>query len=170
MVLGEIRLIQNLFKPKMSPAISNAFAHMNEQGKLTIENKDINDRENGLQIGFTIEEMTTRVRGLLNGIGLKSDFAPLIYVVAHGSSSANNPHHGAHDCGACSGRPGSVNSRVFAFMANHVEVRKRLSENGIHIPEQTQFVGALHDTAADEMEFYDLGNLNEANAKVTCST
>ena len=36
-----IRLIQNLFKPKMSPAISNAFAHMNEQGKLTIENKDI---------------------------------------------------------------------------------------------------------------------------------
>ncbi|MBP6531682.1 MAG: DUF2309 domain-containing protein [Bacteroidia bacterium] len=160
-----IRLIQNLFKPKMSPAISNAFAHMNEQGKLTIENKDINDRENGLQIGFTIEEMTTRVRGLLNGIGLKSDFAPLIYVVAHGSSSANNPHHGAHDCGACSGRPGSVNSRVFAFMANHVEVRKRLSENGIHIPEQTQFVGALHDTAADEMEFYDLGNLNEANAK-----
>ncbi|HQW24229.1 MAG TPA: Na-translocating system protein MpsB, partial [Bacteroidia bacterium] len=83
-----IRLVQNLFKPKMSPAISNAFAHMNEQGKLTIENKNINDKENGLQIGFTIEEITTRVRGLLNGIGLKSDFAPLIYVVAHGSSSA----------------------------------------------------------------------------------
>ncbi len=160
-----IRLVQNLFKPKMSPAISNAFAHMNEQGKLTIENKDINDKENGLQIGFTVEEMTTRVRGLLNGIGLKSDFAPLIYVVAHGSSSANNPHHGAHDCGACSGRPGSVNSRVFAFMANHVEVRKRLSESGINIPDQTQFVGALHDTAADEMEFYDLDVLNEVNAK-----
>jgi hypothetical protein len=42
----------------MSPAISNAFAHMNEQGKLTIENKSLADRENGLQIGFTIEEMT----------------------------------------------------------------------------------------------------------------
>jgi uncharacterized protein len=149
----------------MSPAISNAFAHMNEQGKLTIENKDINDRENNLQIGFTINEMVTRVTGLLNGIGLTNDFAPIVYVVAHGSSSANNPHHGAHDCGACSGRPGSVNARVFAAMANHNEVRKILATNGIAIPASTQFVGALHDTAADEMEFYDVNLLNEINAK-----
>lgn len=159
-----IRLIQNLFRPKMSPAISNAFAHMNEQGRLTIENKDINDRENGLQIGFTLEEMAARVQGLLNGIGLIDHFAPIIYVVAHGSSSANNPHHGAHDCGACSGRPGSVNARVFAAMANHSGVRTLLAGRGIHIPADTQFVGALHDTAADEIEFYDAGNLNETNA------
>jgi uncharacterized protein len=158
------RLIKNLFRPEMSPAISNAFAHMNEQGKLTIENKNINDTENGLQIGFTIEEMTNRVQGLLNGIGLLDNFADIIYVVAHGSSSANNPHHGAHDCGACSGRPGSVNSRVFAFMANHIEVRKSLKDRGIEIPVSTQFVGALHDTAADEIEFYDLSVLNEVNA------
>jgi uncharacterized protein YbcC (UPF0753/DUF2309 family) len=149
----------------MSPAISNAFAHMNEQGKLTIENKDPADRENNLQIGFTIEEMTTRVEGLLKGIGLINKFAPLIYVVAHGSSSANNPHHGAHDCGACSGRPGSVNSRVFAAMANHLEVRKQLKQKGIDIPVKTQFVGALHDTAADEIEYYDVALLNEMNAK-----
>jgi uncharacterized protein len=160
-----IRLVQNLFKPKMSPAISNAFAHMNEQGKLTIENKNLNDRENDLQIGFTIEEMAARVQGVLNGIGLIKNFAPLIYVVAHGSSSANNPHHGAHDCGACSGRPGSVNSRVFAAMANHAEVRKLLKERGVEIPAQTQFVGALHDTAADEIEYYDLQILNEINAQ-----
>lgn len=159
-----IRLVQNLFKPAMSPAISNAFAHMNEQGKLTIENKNIQDRENGLQIGFTVEEMANRVQGLLNGIGLLDNFAPLIYVMAHGSSSANNPHHGAHDCGACSGRPGSVNARVFAAMANHAGVRSMLRERGIHIPEDTQFVGGLHDTAADEMEFYDVHLLNEINA------
>ncbi len=157
------RLIKNLFKPEMSPAISNAFAHMNEQGKLTIENKNINDTENGLQIGFTIEEMTNRVEALLNGIGLLNHFANLIYVVAHGSSSANNPHHGAHDCGACSGRPGSVNSRVFAAMANHAEVRKQLTQRGILIPSTTQFVGALHDTAADEIEYYDVTVLNETN-------
>lgn len=157
------RLIKNLFKPQMSPAISNAFAHMNEQGKLTIENKNVNDVENGLQIGFTIEEMTIRVEALLKGIGLIHDFAPIIYVVAHGSSSANNPHHGAHDCGACSGRPGSVNGRVFASMANHHEVRKLLKERGIDIPSSTQFVGALHDTAADEIEFYDVAVLNNEN-------
>ena len=159
------RLIQNLFKPKMSPAISNAFAHMNEQGKLTIENKSPDEKENGLQIGFTIQEMATRVEGLLRGIGLVNNFAPIIYVVAHGSSSANNPHHGAHDCGACSGRPGSVNSRVFAAMANHNKVREILLSKGIAIPEQTQFVGALHDTAADEIEYYDTPVLNEVNAK-----
>ncbi len=91
--------------------------------RLTIENKDPEDRENDLQIGFTVEEMAARVESVLRGIGLTKEFAPIVYVIAHGSSSANNPHHGAHDCGACSGRPGSVNASVFSFMANHPKVR-----------------------------------------------
>jgi len=90
----------------MSPAISNAFAHMNKHAGLTIENKDTSDIENGLQVGFTVEEMATRTEALLRGIGFIKDFASIVYVIAHGSSSANNPHHGAHDCGACSGRAG----------------------------------------------------------------
>lgn len=160
-----IRLVQNLFKPKMAPAISNAFAHMNSKGKLTVENIAISNQENNLQIGFTVDEMATRVASLLNGIALTKNFAPIVYVVAHGSSSANNPHHGAHDCGACSGRPGSVNARVFATMANNPKVRSVLKEQGIEIPNETQFIGGLHDTAADEIEFYDLEILNEINAK-----
>ena len=158
-----IRLLQHLFKPKMSPAIANAFSHMHKEATLTIENKHIDDIENGLQIGFTIDEMSTRVEGLLKGIGLIKEFTPIIYVVGHGSSSANNPHHGAHDCGACSGRPGSVNARVFAHMANHPKVRAQLAKNGIHIPETTQFIGALHDTAADQIEYYDETILNDSN-------
>lgn len=150
-----LRLIQNVFQPKMSPAISNAFAHMTKTGKLTIENTHIEHRENGLQVGFTVEEMAARVEGLLRGVGMINTFSPVIYAIAHGSSSANNPHHGAHDCGACSGRPGSVNSRVFAFMANHRGVRELLWDRGIRIPESTQFIGGLHDTAADQIEFYD---------------
>lgn len=158
-----VRLVLNIFSPKMSPAISNAFAHMNKGGKLTIENKNISERENDLQIGFTVEEMALRVEGLLRGVGLIQNFAPLIYAIAHGSSSANNPHHGAHDCGACSGRPGSVNSRVFSFMANHPKVRELLKERGIAIPDGTQFVGGLHDTAADQIEFYDEDVLSTDN-------
>ena len=154
-VWAAVRLLQNIFRPVMSPAISNAFAHMNKESQLTIENSHIEDRENELQIGFTIEEMATRVEGVLRGIGLTKNFAPIVYVMAHGSSSANNPHHGAHDCGACSGRPGSVNARVLSFMANHSKVRQLLLNKGIAIPIETQFVGGLHDTAADQITYYD---------------
>jgi len=161
-----LRLMLNIFRPKMSPAISNAFIHMNKKATLTIENKNLADRENDLQIGFTVEEMANRVESLLRGIGLIRNFAPIVYTIAHGSSSANNPHHGAHDCGACSGRPGSVNARVIAFMANHSEVRKVLKERGISIPSETQFVGGLHDTSADEMEYYDEDVLSSVNEQL----
>ncbi|HTE09316.1 MAG TPA: DUF2309 domain-containing protein, partial [Chitinophagaceae bacterium] len=161
--LSAIKLLLNIFRPTMSPAISNAFGHMGKDVQLVIENKDLADRENDLQIGFTVEEMAVRVEGLLRGIGLVKDFAPIVYVIAHGSSSANNPHHGAHDCGACSGRPGSINARVFAAMANHPGVRKIVNAKGIVIPVETQFVGGLHDTASDEMAFYDEHILTQEN-------
>ncbi len=160
-----IKTALNLFKPKMSPAISNAYGHMDMQSVLTIENKSSYEKENGLQVGYTIDEMLVRAEGFLRGIGLVNHFAPLVYVVAHGSSSANNPHHGAHDCGACSGRPGAANARVMSFILNHKKIRELLKNNGITIPDTTQFVGCMHDTAADIMGYYDEEILNAANAK-----
>ncbi len=156
-------LFQINFKPKMSASISDAFSHMNKDSQLTVENTDINEQEEGLQVGFTVEEMAIRVENFLRGIGLIKDFAKNIYVVAHGSSSANNPHHGAHDCGACSGRPGCVNARVFAIMANHPKVRAQLKELGIVIPNSTQFIAAMHDTASDLIGYYDDEQLNNEN-------
>ena len=158
-----IQMVLDIFRPKMSAAISDAFAHMNLTSTLQIEVSSPIVVENGLQVGFTVTEMADRVENLLRGIGLSQNFPPIVYAVAHGSSSANNPHHGAHDCGACSGRPGSVNSRVLAFMANHYEVRNILKSRGLIIPEKTQFIGALHDTASDEMAFYDLEILSKEN-------
>jgi uncharacterized protein len=160
-----VRLVKNLFAPKMAPAISNAFSVLQPQGKLTVENQSSKDLENDLQIGFTVDEMAARVLSMLSGIGLTKDFAPLVYLIAHGSSSANNPHHGAHDCGACSGRPGAVNARVVATMANHVGVREKLNKAGVIIPENTQFIGGMHDTAADEVGFYDTEILSADNVR-----
>jgi uncharacterized protein YbcC (UPF0753/DUF2309 family) len=91
---------------------------------------------------------------------------PVVYFVAHGSSSANNPHHGAHDCGACSGRPGATNARVQAFILNHKTVREKLAAKGIVIPETTQFIGSMHDTAADVIAYYDQEVLSAEKKKV----
>jgi uncharacterized protein YbcC (UPF0753/DUF2309 family) len=153
------KLVYNLFSPTMSPAIADAFSHMHDGYELTIVHEGKRDEERNLQIGFTVDQMADRIEKLLRGIGLVKDFSRLVYFVGHGSSSANNPHHGAHDCGACSGRPGSVNARVAAAMANHEAVRAELAKRGLSIPSETHFVGALHDTASDEIEFYDERNV-----------
>lgn len=160
-----VRMIRDLFSPKMRPDIADAFSHMDIKGKLKIVNTDPNEKENGLQVGYRIEEMVDIVESLLKGVGLVDNFTDLVYIVAHGSSSANNPHHGAHDCGACSGRPGAINARVFAFMANHPKVRMVLETKGIIIPDKTQFIPAMHDTASDEVGFYDEDILFSENAR-----
>ncbi len=163
-VLASFRMVLDLFRPKMRGDIADAFGHMDINGELLIENTDPNHTENGLQVGYTIEEMANVVQSLLTNVGMSENFAPIVYVVAHGSSSANNPHHGAYDCGACSGRPGGTNARVFAFMANHSKVRLILENRGFHIPAETQFLGAMHNTSSDEIKYYDMEILSEMNA------
>ena len=160
-----VRTVQNMFRPKMSPAISNAYGHMTKTSTLTIENKSVTDQENGLQVGYTLDEMSTRAENFLRGIGLIKTFSPIVYIIAHGSSSANNPHHGAHDCGACSGRPGATNARVMAYILNHEKVRLALAAKDISIPQQTQFVGCMHDTAADMIGYYDEQFLSNENLR-----
>ncbi len=150
-----LELVIDIFRPSMGPATASSFNHMDKVASLSIENNPTTEPEHGLQVGFTIQEMATRVEGLLRSIGLVDHFAPFVYVVGHGASSVNNPFYATMDCGACSCRPGSVNARTFCFMANHAKVRALLQEKGIHIPTDTLFVGGLHDTTRDEIIFYD---------------
>ncbi|MGZ4099167.1 MAG: YbcC family protein, partial [Bacteroidia bacterium] len=157
------RLFLNIFKPTMTPATASSFSHMDKLSQLTIEHKESDPDENGLQVGYTINEMADRVEALLKSIGLVKDFAPLVYSIGHGSSSVNNPHYAAYNCGACCGRPGSVNARVISFMANHPQVREILKSRGITIPAETRFVGGLHDTTRDEIVFYDENLLSHEN-------
>lgn len=149
------KLLKIILFPSQEPAHTVSFAHGGMHSKLSVENTNPNQVEDGLQIGFTISEMTDRIENFLKGIGLTNNFSPIIYMIAHGSSSANNPHSGAYDCGACSGRPGSVNARVFCLMANHPAVRSSLKQRGIDIPDETVFIPGMHDTTSDIMQFYD---------------
>lgn len=160
-----LKLFLNIFKPSVGPATTYSFRHLNQVSTLTIEAKENPQTVHGLQVGYTVIEMADRVERLIRSIGLQSDLQHLVYVVGHGASSINNTHYAGYDCGACSGRPGSVNARAFSFMANHPKVREILDSRGIHLPEDVQFVGALHDTTRDEIQFYDTELLNEINAE-----
>lgn len=155
-----MKLFISLFRPSMSAAAASSLKHMDAYSELTIENTS-GEKENNLQVGFTIDEMAVRVENVLRSIGMVKEFAPIVYIVGHGASSVNNPHYAAYDCGACSGRAGSVNARVFSSMANNPKVRAILAERGIVIPDSTTFVGGIRDTTRDEVVFFDIDKLSD---------
>jgi uncharacterized protein YbcC (UPF0753/DUF2309 family) len=110
-------------------------------------------------LGFSDVEMAEMVLRVLQDIGLTRGFAKLVVVVGHGSSSLNNPHESAYNCGACSGGLGGANARSFALMANDARVRAVLVDRGMIIPEGTVFVGAFHDTSTEDVIFHDLDRI-----------
>lgn len=157
-----LKLFVNIFRPSVGPATTYSFRHSHQAASLSILASTPPQTSHGLQIGYTIEEMADRVEGLLLSIGLHKNVQELVYVVGHGASSINNTHYAGYDCGACSGRPGSVNARAFATMANHPQVRTLLAQRGLELGATVRFIGALHDTTRDEIQFYDIEDLSES--------
>lgn len=159
-----LQLGWSILFPRPTAATVSSFKHIDKNGVLSIEYKG--EKDGQLQVGFSTEEMAEKVKGLLKGIALVDNFAPLVYLIGHGASSTNNTHYAGYDCGACSGKAGSANARIAAYMANHTEVRQMLAKDGINIPETTQFVGGLHDTTRDEVDFFDEELLTDVNRKL----
>lgn len=113
--------------------------------------------------GFTDQEQADKLAIFMRTNGISYNFAPIVCLVGHGSTNQNNPHAYAYNCGACSGKRGGPNARLFAAIANRPVIRKLLAEKDIHIPDDTWFVGAEHDTCSDDFFWYDLEDI-PANA------
>lgn len=113
----------------------------------------------GRATGLTLEQKIAVATGVLKAMSMTEKFARLVVLVGHGSTTVNNPHATGLDCGACGGHTGEANARVAASILNDPEVRQGLAGQGIHIPSDTVFIAAQHDTTTDEVSFFDLGEI-----------
>jgi uncharacterized protein YbcC (UPF0753/DUF2309 family) len=104
---------------------------------------------------FGIADQIGAATSILTAMSLTDDFAPLVLLFGHGANVVNNPHKSALHCGACGGYSGEVNARLLAGMLNDKAVRAGLAENGITIPDDTLFIGGLHDTTTDDVTIYE---------------
>jgi uncharacterized protein YbcC (UPF0753/DUF2309 family) len=109
----------------------------------------------GRRTGFEPEERVDMAEAVLRGMSMTTRFARLVMLAGHGSTTVNNPHASGLDCGACGGNTGEANARVAAAILNDTTVREGLRGRGITIPEDTWFVGCLHDTTTDDIRIFD---------------
>jgi hypothetical protein len=100
---------------------------------------------------YTDLEKAKIVYDILKSAGLFNRFSKLVVMMAHGSTTSNNPFQKSYGCGACGGQTGYPNSKIFCEFANDLNVRLILCNQGYPIPDSTLFVAALHDTCSDEI-------------------
>lgn len=163
-VLASFPLVARTLFPRLTARLRKKFGRMVQTPPLTrlqLERSDAEPGPDGEGIGFTLEEMTEIAHKVLREIGLTSGFSRLVLLLGHGSTSLNNPHESAHDCGACGGARGGPNARALAQMLNDFRIRERLKQRGIVIPGGTRFIGGMHNTSNETAVFYDLDRLAE---------
>jgi uncharacterized protein YbcC (UPF0753/DUF2309 family) len=105
--------------------------------------------------GVGLEKQIEFAESMLRGMSLTGNFARLVMLAGHGSSTTNNAHGTALDCGACGGQTGEASARIAALILNNQAVRAGLRERGIDVPGDTWFIAALHNTTTDQVSLYD---------------
>jgi uncharacterized protein YbcC (UPF0753/DUF2309 family) len=118
----------------------------------------------GRLTGFDDAQRFAMAEAVLRAMSMTQDFARLVLLTGHGSTTVNNPHASGLDCGACGGHTGEANARVAAAILNDARVRTGLAEKGIAIPQDTWFLGCLHDTTTDEVRIFDAGEVPASHA------
>ena len=115
---------------------------------------DLTFNAHSLNEGIPLAERIKMALGALKGMSLTENFAPIILIAGHGSTTTNNPHATGLDCGACGGNSGEANAKVAVAILNNPAVRAGIAEQGIDIPNTTLFVAALHDTTTDVVKLF----------------
>ena len=115
--------------------------------------------------GLSAEDQLAYAKGSLTAMGLTSNFAPIVVLCGHGSTTENNAYATALDCGACAGRHGGSNAKILAAILNDRKVRQGLAGEGILIPLKTKFIAAKHNTTTDDIELYEAEDLDLENLK-----
>lgn len=118
----------------------------------------------GRLTGFDDEQRVAMADAVLRAMSMTEGFARLVLLTGHGSTTVNNPHASGLDCGACGGHTGEANARVAAAVLNDPGVRADLAVKGIAIPEDTWFLGCLHDTTTDEVRIFEADALPTSHA------
>ena len=157
--MASVPLVARILFPRLTARIRRSMGSLLHPAPLTqlsLERIEDQAADEGTQLGFTVDEMTEIVQRLLHDMGLIQSISRLVIVCGHGSSSMNNPHRAAYDCGACAGAKGGPNARAFARMANDSRVRSALAKRGLNIPADTVFLGAYHNTCDEGMTYFDL--------------
>ena len=166
--VAAVPLVARVAFPRLSARLGRSAADLARRRvptRLALERVEEDFLSDGTHAGFDVAEMVAIVRRVLEDIGLTTGLSRLVAVIGHGSSSLNNPHESAYDCGACGGGPGGANARAFAMMANDPRVRGRLAEEGLPIPDDTWFLGGIFDTCADTIIWFDVDRLPESHRR-----
>jgi uncharacterized protein len=119
----------------------------------------------GRATGMTVEQRIAVAQGVLQAMSLTENFARLVMLTGHGSTTVNNPHATGLDCGACGGHTGEANARFAAAVLNDPAVREGLKAKGLEVPDDTIFLGCQHDTCTDEIEIFDLDQIPASHAE-----
>ncbi len=165
--LASIPLVARVLFPRLTARIRRAAEHWVRPPAAThleLERSQPEPAPRPGHLGFSLEEKTNMSERLLREVGLTSSFAPLVLILGHGSSSLNNPHNSAYNCGACGGGCGGPNARALAEMLNDPRVRQGLSQRGLVVPRQTWFVGGWHNTCNDSVTYFDIEHIPESLA------
>ncbi len=141
-----------LTRPVPHPTLDGISAATQSRLGPTLETSALNGRATGIAPDARLVMAET----VLKAMSMTENFARVVLLAGHGSSTVNNPHATGLDCGACGGHTGEANARVAAAVLNDPAVRAGLIARGLPVPADTIFLAGLHDTTTDDMTLFDL--------------